>query len=127
MTRRLQALAPSRARRGLVMGLVVITAVVMAIAAYSALFVALSLARLPSPFDATRVKARFASEAGVVWATERLYEDARGLLSGLRPGSSVTLDSKNEPALRAAANGMHVVVTVTNTGANYSIESVAAF
>ncbi len=124
--------ARDKNRRGLVLAVVVMTAVVMGIAAYTALFVALAMARLPNPLDEVRVRARFASEAGVAWARERLYDNTGDVLSQLSaPGAQKRYDSATEPMLRSATNGLRVIVTVTHvptaTGPEYAIKSTAGF
>ena len=116
-------------RRGLVLGLVIITAVVMTIAAYTALFVALSLARRPGPMDEGQVRARFASEAGVIWAKERLYDNANGMLDRVKAaavGTSIPMVPPRPPL--EMTNGMSVDVSVVKRGADrYEIVARAAF
>lgn len=60
--------------RGMVLGIVVVMAVVASAAAFAALNVALSRARRPGVFATERyLRARYAAEAGVVWAAQQLW------------------------------------------------------
>ncbi|HBH97554.1 MAG TPA: hypothetical protein DDX89_07210 [Candidatus Omnitrophica bacterium] len=58
----------------MVLGIVVVMAVVASAAAFAALNVALSRSRRPGVFSTERyLRARYAAEAGVVWATQQLW------------------------------------------------------
>ena len=60
--------------RGMVLGIVVVMALVFSAAAFAALNVALSRSRRPGVFSNERyLRARYAAEAGVVWATQQLW------------------------------------------------------
>ncbi|MBI4354386.1 MAG: hypothetical protein HY595_04035 [Candidatus Omnitrophica bacterium] len=84
-------------QRGLVLGLVVVTAVVFAAISYAALFWALHLARLSGAVDVRLLQARFAAEGGIAWAMQQLaYNPAWS--SGV--GTDLTL------------NGIHVDVVI---------------
>lgn len=127
----------SRTGSGLILGLVIATAVVMAIAAYTELFIALATARQPRPMGTMQVRARFASEAGLAWAVERLYEnvgDIQGRLARAGPGATLTLQP---PPPTKLTNGLPVTINITYkpetdavTGlelSGYHIEAMAAF
>ena len=61
-------------QRGMILGLVIVTAFIAAVAAYTILVVAASQAR-QGRFWRERFRSRYAAEAGVVWAMERLWAD----------------------------------------------------
>lgn len=111
------------------LSLVIITAVVMTIAAYTALFVAVSIARQPKPMDETRLRAQFASEAGVIWAKERLYDNSRGIWDQVKAaavGAVVPMTPPRPPV--EMTNGMQVDISVLKKGADeYEIVSSAGF
>ncbi len=65
-------MTPQSAQRGLVLGLVVVTAVVFAAIAYAALFWALHMARVSSGVGLRRLQARYAAEGGIAWAMQQL-------------------------------------------------------
>ena len=59
-------------QRGMVLGIVVVMAFIAAVASYTILLVAASQAR-QGQFWRQRFRARYAAEAGIVWAMERLW------------------------------------------------------
>jgi hypothetical protein len=61
--------------RGMVLGVVILTAVVFAIVAFGALTVALGGGQRAKQFHHERLRARYAAEAGVVWAMQQLWAD----------------------------------------------------
>ena len=61
-------------RKGVVLMITVMTAIVCAIAAYAMLQVAVAEAR-QAVFYRDRTVARYAAEAGLVWAQQRLWAD----------------------------------------------------
>ena len=61
--------------RGVALGAVIMTAVVFSVAAVAALTMVLSRANLLKFADESRLRARFAAEAGLVWAAQQLFED----------------------------------------------------
>ena len=89
-----------RNARGAVLGLVIITAVVAAIASLTVLQIAIHQAR-HAKFHHDRTRTRYAAEVGVVWAQQRLLNN---------PGYCGAPDP---PVI----DGMTVDVTVTNCGA----------
>ena len=114
-----------RQRRGVVLGFVVIMAVVLSIMAYTALVMAVSQRRRPAGHDEATLKAQLASESGVEWTRERLYEDAGGILEQIAsaPARQATLKPPAE-----ITNGLTVTVIVTAQGNDaYTIESTAVF
>ena len=65
-----------RAReRGFVLGAVAVSSIVFSIAAFTALTVALSGRRQSTQFHEQRLSARYAAEAGLVWAMQQLQAD----------------------------------------------------
>jgi len=62
-------------RRGIALGLVVITAFIFAIAAFAVLTMAISSAQRSGESE-DRLRAQFAAEAGLVWAMQKLFVDA---------------------------------------------------
>ena len=67
--------ARAKAERGIVLGLVIVTAIIFSIAAYAMLMVAMNQRQRAKEFDVDRLRARYAAEAGLVWAQERLWAD----------------------------------------------------
>ena len=61
-------------RKGMALAIVIFTALVFSVAAYAVLYLSLGL-RERSDFHKRNIKARYASEAGVVWAMQRLWAD----------------------------------------------------
>ena len=62
------------AKRGAVLAVVVGVAIVAAIAAYAILLMVLAQGR-HARFYRERLRARYAAEAGIVWAQQRLWRD----------------------------------------------------
>ena len=60
----------------------VVTALIFALAAFAVLVMALARAQQNNPLDPTRLRARYAAEAGIVWATSQLWNDPRWDASG---------------------------------------------
>ena len=65
--------ASGRGPRGAVLIVVMVTAFLIAIAIYTTLFLAISQARY-AVFYRSRTQARYAAEAGLVWAQQRLWQ-----------------------------------------------------
>ncbi len=61
--------------RGIALGIVILTAVVFAVAAFAVLTMALSRMQVSSTVGARRLKATYAAEAGLVWAMQQLWEN----------------------------------------------------
>ena len=91
-----------RQERGTVLAVAVLTAIVCSIAAYLVLFLAISQAR-HARFYHQRVRARYATEAAIVWAQQQL-----------RANPAFCPNLANAPVME----GYQVQVTVTNCGAN---------
>ena len=53
----------------------VVTALIFALAAFAVLVMALASAQQNNPLDPARLRARYAAEAGLVWATSQLWND----------------------------------------------------
>ena len=95
--------ARAHTERGIVLGIVIITAVIFSIAAYAMLFVAMSHRQRIKEFDVDRLRARYAAEAGLVWAQEQLWDDPPPpFCGGVPPFSPI--------------NGLNVTVAVSNCG-----------
>jgi len=86
--------------RGNTLGVSILTAIICSIAAYLILFLATGQAR-HARFYRQRVRARYAAEAAIVWAQQRLRADP------------TYCNTSNPPPLE----GYQVQVTVTNCGA----------
>ena len=61
--------------RGWVLSLVIVTAVIFAIAAYTALFMAVSRLRRSGSLTVRQVHARLAAQGGMAWAMQKLIDD----------------------------------------------------
>lgn len=86
-------------QKGIALTAVIMASVVFAVAAFAVLMVALSMARRGG-FDARRLQARYAAEAGLVWAKENLWNNP------LFCNDNITV------------NGFAVSITGTNCGTN---------
>ena len=95
--------------RGIVLAAAIITAIICAIAAYLVLFLAISQAR-HARFYHQRARARYATEAAIVWAQQQLWADG-----------AFCPDFANAPPME----GFQVQVKVTNCGAgnNHQIQA----
>ena len=91
---------PLRRERGIVLAVAILTAITCSIAAYLVLFLAISQAR-QARFYHQRVRARYATEAAIVWAQQRLRADPAYCNTAIPP----------------LFEGYQVTVTVTNCGA----------
>ena len=96
-------------RKGVVLMITVMTAIVCAIAAYAALQIAIAEAR-QAVFYRDRTKARYAAEAGLVWAQQRLWQNPADCFNA---NPDVALDHDADPATPP----LNVDVTVTPCGA----------
>ena len=72
------------------LGAAVITALLCAVAAYTILLIATSQARRAKIFQ-ERYAARYAAEAGLVWAKEQLWSDSTWS-SGVGPPADLTIN-----------------------------------
>ena len=90
-----------RKPRGTILTVAVLTAFVCSIAAYLVLFLAVCQAR-QARFYKNRMRARYAAEAAVVWAQQRLFADP-----------AYCIANGDGPVLE----GYQTKVTVTNCGA----------
>ena len=93
---------PVRKERGTVLAVAILTAIVCSVTAYLVLFLAISQAR-QARFYHQRVRARYATEAAIVWAQDQL-----------RINPAYCPNWANAPVME----GFQVQVTVTNCGAN---------
>lgn len=60
-------------KRGVALVLVAVTAIIFSVAAFAMLTLALSAARRPGLGSEARLRAKYAAEAGLVWAMQRLF------------------------------------------------------
>ena len=68
-------------RRGISLGVVILTSVVFSIAAYAILFMMMGL-KQRSRFYEQNIRVRYATEAGMVWATQRLWVSPNECFNG---------------------------------------------
>ena len=94
-----------RRERGIVLAVAILTAITCSIAAYLVLFLAISQAR-QARFYHQRVRARYATEAAIVWIQQEL-----------RANPAYCPNWVNVP-WNAAMEGYQPQVRVTNCGAN---------
>ncbi len=59
-------------RRGIALGVVILTSIVFSIAAYAVLFMMMGLKQRTNFYE-RNLRARYATEAGLVWASQRLW------------------------------------------------------
>ena len=90
-----------KSEQGVVLGMVIIAAIVFSIAAYAMLSVAMSHRQRVKEFDVDRLRARYAAEAGLVWAQEQLWANP-AFCGGAPPFNPI--------------NGLNVAVAVSNCG-----------
>ena len=109
-----------RHNRGSALGMVIITGVVFAIAAFSVLTMSFSGASHPAGTPQS-FQARYAAEAGLVWAYERLWLDPNYPASSCVTGpctaactDTIPIDTDGNGPLPAT----NVNITVTNCGPN---------
>ena len=101
-----------RNHRGAVLGVAILTALVSSVAAYIILMLALTQARL-ARFHRERIRARYAAEAGVIWAQQQLWTT---------PGYC---GNPPPPSL----NGLTVTVSVTNceAGLDHTVKAQVTY
>lgn len=115
--------------RGLILGVMVISAFVFSVAALAALTVAFGQSQQAKEFHEDRLSARYAAEAGVVWAMQRLwanpdYPDATCtppcapcLAPGIDATDTLPFDTNGD-----AVPDTDIEITVTNCGAKNTHE-----
>ena len=116
--------------RGVALGVVIITALIFAIAAFAFLNVVLSQVQRAEG-NLSRLRAAYAAESGLVWATQRLWRDANYPSAGppstcITPGPScITCAPGNQAgdqlSVDTDGNGSAettVGIAITNCGAN---------
>ena len=87
--------------RGAALWIVIVTALICSVAAYTMLMMAVSQARR-GQFYANRTKARYAAEAGLVWAMQRLWQAPTNFTAGT---TDVTVDGMNVDVIGACNPG----------------------
>ena len=108
---------------------VILTAVVFSIAAFTVLMIALSAHRRPGLKTEAEFRARYAAEAGLVYAMQNLWNEAvtpypPGCPVGAPLGSeTISLDTDNNiatgpPLPPPPGRETDVIITVTNCGPN---------
>ena len=98
---------------GAVLGVAIMTAIVCSVVAYLILFLATSQAR-QARFYHQRVRARYATEAAIIWAQQRLRAD---------PNFPGTLDCR---IAGPTIEGYPTQVTVTSCGAGNNSHQIQA-
>jgi len=98
----------SNNERGMALGMVIVMALIFAVAAFGVMTLSVSRSQT-SGRQAHRLKAQYAAEAGLVWATQRLWRD------------QAYCGTPDPPAI----NGMSVDVTVINCGAGHTHALIA--
>ena len=90
----------SKNERGIALGMVIVLALIFAVAAFGVMTLSVNRSQT-SGRQTHRLKAQYAAEAGLVWATQRLWS------------SQANCGVPDPPPI----NSMNVDVTVTNCGA----------
>jgi len=110
-----------REQRGAALAMVLAVAVCFSIAAFTALILALSRPRTKD-FYKRRAVAQYAAEAGLVWAMQRLWNEAG---TPYPPGCPVGGTGTDT----VTVNGVPSTITVTNCGAgrNHTVKSKVTF
>lgn len=103
-----------RHRRGVILVVVVVFALLASVGVMAALIIATSQARRSQIYK-DRTRALYAAEAGIVWASQKLWVDPAFCWD-----DSATF-SNGDPLI----NGIAVKVTVTNCGAGNDHQIVA--
>jgi len=102
--------------RGAALGLVIITAVVFAVAAFAALTMALSRAQVANTIGPERLRSNYAAEAGLVWAMERLWADPTWGSGVGGPPDLVVPNDMNGDGVIAPGEGVSVDVQIAACG-----------
>ena len=84
-------------QRGFVLLITVVIAIVCAIAAYAALFIAMAEAQ-HAVFYRDRTAARYAAEAGLVWAQQQLWANTVKAQGCFAANPDLSLDHDGNPA-----------------------------
>lgn len=109
--------------RGMALGIVIFSAIVFSVASFAVLNVAMSRAQT-STFQEGRVRARYAAEAGLVWARERLWADP-GFPNFCIPGGfSLPFDSDGNGVIDAPYD--FVIITATDCSPTRSPRTLQA-
>ena len=80
-------------RRGITLVTVIVAAMVFSIAAYAVLFMSMSMSNRQS-FNEKDVRSRYAAEAGIVWAMQKLWADPLECFGG---PNDLPLDDDGDP------------------------------
>ena len=92
--------------RGVALVLVAVTAIIFSVAAFAMLTVALSAARRTWLGSEQRLRAKFAAEAGLVWAMQRLFVDPANCFPA-NPDMSIDTDGPGP----LPATGIDIIAT----------------
>ena len=78
---------PLTRRRGVALVTVIIAAMVFSVAAYAVLFMSMSMSNRQS-FSEKNVRARYAAEAGIVWAMQKMWTNPPTTAANCFPGTN---------------------------------------
>lgn len=112
------------ARRGIALGIVVVTSLVFAIAAYAVLYAANSLGSRAN-FQKRNTSARYAAEAGLVWAMQKLWANPAECFNA---NPDFSFDTDGNPTTKAMA--VDVIATPCPTavaGAEMKLQAKVAY
>ncbi len=86
-------------RRGIALITVIVAAMVFSIAAYAVLFMSMGMSNRQS-FNEKSVRARYAAEAGIVYAMQKLWKDPPTIAANCFPGTDdvPNFDDDSNPA-----------------------------
>lgn len=96
---------PTTNRRGIALGVVILTSVVFSIAAYAILFMMMGLKQRNSFYE-RNLRVRYATESGLVWAQQRLWANPAECFGG---NPDFTIDDDANPL--TAAIGVDIIRT----------------
>ena len=108
----------SRGERGIVLGIVLITSIIFGIVAFGLLSLATNQSRQGSFISEERVRARYAAEAGLVYAMQRLW---------VNPDECAAAALSPPPFDTGDGIVMTIVVTRTPCASNSTLSSKVTF
>jgi Tfp pilus assembly protein PilX len=95
-----------RDKRGVVLGLIIITSVIFGIAAFGILMLAMSRMRQSNYLGEDRLRAQYAAEAGIVKAMQELWRDSTDCAFGPASDGVYTItDGTNTTTVTVTAVG----------------------
>ena len=105
-----------RNERGIALGIVILTSVVFAVAAFAVLTMALSRMQVSRATGASRLRSTYAAEAGLVWAMQQLWADSTWGSGAGSIDHTVPYDMNGDGTI-AAGEGIGVDVIIASCGA----------